>query len=101
MADGGEEAVVTEQAAEMNLEDAKPIFVSEKLGSDQDGDGCKGAPFKTVLQAMRSVGAEPFPPIMVDRKDGETGFEPIAKAQLKKMTKLFGQEKRKLEGRQC
>merc|ERR1711928_170038 len=73
------------------------LFVSDKLGNDQDGDGTKGAPFKTVLQAMRSVGSEPFPQIMVDRKDGETGFEAIAKAQLKKMTKLFGQEKRKLE----
>lgn len=77
--------------------DMVPIYVSDKLGNDQGGDGAKKAPFKTVLQAMRSVGAEPFPEIMVDRKDGETGFELIAKAQLKKMIKLFAQEKRKQE----
>jgi len=92
-----DDVVMEGQVNDMNLNDATPLFVSDKLGNDQDGDGTKGAPFKTVLQAMRSVGSEPFPPIMVDRKDGETGFEAIAKAQLKKMTKLFGQEKRKLE----
>ena len=73
-----------------------PIYVSDKLGDDRDGDGTKGAPYKTVLQAMRSFGSEPLPEIMVDKKE-EIGFELIAKAQLKKMTKLFAQEKRKLE----
>merc|ERR1712226_1350576 len=48
---------------------------------------------------MRSVVSESFPEFMVDKKDGEAGFEPIAKAQLKKQTKLFAQEKRKLEER--
>ena len=49
---------------------------------------------------MREVGKEPFPPIMVDTKtEGQQGYELIAKAQLKKMTKLFGQEMRKAEDR--
>ena len=49
---------------------------------------------------MRHVGKEPFPVIMVDAKTPETnGFEVIAKAQLKKMIKLFSQEQRKAEDR--
>ena len=76
----------------------EPLYTSEKLGNDESGDGTKKAPFKTVLRAMREVGKEPFPPIMVDTKtEGQQGYELIAKAQLKKMTKLFGQEMRKAE----
>lgn len=75
-----------------------PIFTSDKNGNDETGDGSEAKPFKTVLKAMHHVGAEPFPQIMVDSKDPEKhGFDVIAKAQLKKMTKLFGQEKRKVE----
>lgn len=74
-----------------------PLYVSDKFGNDTEGNGTKEAPFKTVMQAMRSVVSESFPEFMVDKKDGEAGFEPIAKAQLKKQTKLFAQEKRKLE----
>jgi len=93
-----EQPAIENAVKDMNIaSNMVPIYVSDKLGNDQGGDGAKKAPFKTVLQAMRSVGAEPFPEIMVDRKDGETGFELIAKAQLKKMIKLFAQEKRKQE----
>lgn len=75
-----------------------PIFTSDKNGNDETGDGSEATPFKTVLKAMHHAGKEPFPQIMVDSKDPEKpGFDVIAKAQLKKMTKLFGQEKRKLE----
>ena len=75
-----------------------PLYTSEKNGNDESGDGTEAKPYKTVLRAMHSVGAEPFPQIMVDSKDPEKpGFDVIAKAQLKKMTKLFGQEKRKME----
>ena len=44
------------------------MYVSEK-GSDENGDGSEAKPFKSVLQAMRSVGTEPFPVIYVDNKD--------------------------------
>jgi len=44
------------------------VYVSEK-GSDENGDGSEAKPFKSVLQAMRSVGKEPFPVIYVDNKD--------------------------------
>jgi hypothetical protein len=49
---------------------------------------------------MKHVGKEPFPPLYVDPKpDSEAAkagakYEPIAKAQLKKITKLWQQEVR-------
>lgn len=89
---------ISQKVKETKISDMPPIYTSEKTGNDETGDGSESKPFKTVLKAMHTVGAEPFPQIMVDTKDPEkTGFDVIAKAQLKKMTKLFAQEKRKLE----
>jgi len=82
------------------LEDTA-IYTSDCRGSDECGDGTYKVPFKTVLQAMKSHGKEPFPVIHVDVKpDSEaakTGakYEPIAKAQLKKVTKLWQQDVKK------
>jgi len=45
------------------------IYTSDKTGSDETGDGTEGNPFKTVLQAMRHAGKEPFPLIYMDAKD--------------------------------
>lgn len=45
------------------------IFTSEKSGNDDAGDGTEGNPFKTIFQAMRHAGKEPFPTIYVDAKD--------------------------------
>lgn len=45
------------------------VYISEKKGSDEDGDGSEAKPFKSVLQAMRSAGKEPFPVMYVDAKD--------------------------------
>ena len=44
------------------------VYISEK-GSDENGDGSEAKPFKSVLQAMRSAGKEPFPVMYVDAKD--------------------------------
>lgn len=82
---------------------AGPIYTSEKLGSDETGAGTAAAPFKTVLQAMRFAGKEPFPTIYVDVKptadaaDGGTAekYEPIAKSQLKKLQKVWAAQERK------
>ncbi|KAH8400499.1 hypothetical protein KR222_002152, partial [Zaprionus bogoriensis] len=73
---------------------ADALFTSEKRGNDESGDGSKEKPFKTILQAMRHAGKEPFPTIYVDSKDEKASddYEPAAKSQLKKIQKLFVRE---------
>lgn len=65
------------------------MYTSEKLGNDESGDGTEGKPFKTILQAMRAHGAEPFPTIYVDSTEDDIKFKPAAKSQLKKIHKLW------------
>ena len=45
------------------------LYTSDKTGSDESGDGSDAKPFKTILQAMRHAGKEPFPVIYVDSKE--------------------------------
>ncbi|KAK7075186.1 Asparagine--tRNA ligase, cytoplasmic [Halocaridina rubra] len=75
------------------------IYTSEKFGNDETGYGTQEKPFQTVLQAMRKADKEPFPTIYVDAKEGDQKYEVIAKSQLKKVTKLWKDEKMKLEAR--
>lgn len=44
------------------------LYTSEKHGDDTTGDGTESKPFKTILQAMKHAGKEPFPVIYVDSK---------------------------------
>lgn len=37
------------------------LYTSEKYGDDLNGDGSESKPFKTVLQAMKTVEKEPLP----------------------------------------
>jgi len=74
----------------MSADTKSDIYTSEKYGSDETGDGTESAPFKTILQAMRKAGSEPFPVIYVDGKD--TKFEPASKSQLKKIAKIWTRE---------
>jgi asparaginyl-tRNA synthetase len=73
------------------------IYTSEKRGNDETGDGSEKKPFKTILQAMRHAGKEPFPTIYVDAKDekSESPYEVVAKSQLKKIHKLWVRESNK------
>lgn len=73
------------------------IYTSEKTGNDETGQGTESAPFKTVLQAMRHAGKEPFPTIYMDAKgdNPESAFEPAAKSQLKKIQKIWQREANK------
>jgi hypothetical protein len=48
---------------------AAELYTSDKNGSDESGDGSEGNPFRTILQAMRHAGKEPFPIIYVDAKE--------------------------------
>merc|ERR1719412_296522 len=80
---------------------AEGLYTSELRGSDQSGEGTYKVPYKTILQAMMRYGKEPFPVIYQDSKpdseEAKSGkkYEPVAKSQLKKMTKLWKQEVRK------
>ena len=91
---------VTEKVAEMKVE-SEAIYTSDSRGSDENGEGTYKVPYKTILQAMRRHGKEPFPTIYQDPKpDSEAAksgkkYEEVAKSQLKKMTKLWQQEVRK------
>lgn len=48
------------------------LYTSEKHGNDESGDGSESKPFKTILQAMKCAGKEPFPVIYVDSKTDGT-----------------------------
>ncbi|XP_015522434.1 asparagine--tRNA ligase, cytoplasmic [Neodiprion pinetum] len=76
------------------------IYTSEKAGSDETGDGTQGKPFKTILQAMRHAGKEPFPTIYQDAKTEGEKYEPAAKSQLKKITKIWMREQYKTADQQ-
>nr|QBH73679.1 aspartyl-tRNA synthetase [Nicoletia phytophila] len=71
------------------------IFTSDKLGSDESGKGTEEKPFKTVLQAMRHAGKEPFPTIYVDSKEEGKKYDVITKTQLKKIQKIWQREQYK------
>lgn len=73
------------------------IYTSDKEGSDETGDGTEEKPFKTILQAMRHAGKEPFPTIIVDSKEEGKRWDVAAKSQLKKVTKIWAGEQRKFE----
>ncbi|XP_045770214.1 asparagine--tRNA ligase, cytoplasmic [Maniola jurtina] len=68
------------------------LYTSEKNGSDETGDGSSEKPFKTILQAMRHAGKEPFPTIYVDSKDDSKVYDVAAKSQLKKIQKIWVRE---------
>jgi len=97
---------VPEDDSQVKKGEEGSVYTSETRGSDEAGEGTYRVPFKTVMKAMKHAKSEPFPPIYVDVKaDSEaakTGakFELIAKAQLKKMTKLWQQEVKKEEKRE-
>ena len=56
------------------------MYVSEKGGSDETGDGSEQKPVKTLLQAMKCAGGEPFPKFMVDsKKEGEVSEQKESK----------------------
>lgn len=57
------------QFCQRNIFIAAALYTSDKNGSDETGDGSEGNPFRTVLQAMRHAGKEPFPIIYVDAKE--------------------------------
>lgn len=72
------------------------IYTSDSTGCDETGDGSKDKPFKTVLQAMRSYGKEPFPTIYVDSNTEGERYEPVSKTQKKKVSNFWQTEQKKI-----
>merc|ERR1719378_1708273 len=97
-------AEVTEKIKDVAVAE-NAVYTSDSSGSDEGGEGTYKVPFKTVMKAMKHAGKEPFPTIYVDVKPeseaAKSGakYELIAKAQLKKVTKLWQQEVKKEEKR--
>ena len=100
------------------LLDSARVFTSEKHGSDERGDGSESSPFKTPLQVLRHHGDVAFAndamTIFVDSKDeskvggvqrttacddgrSQGRWEPLSKAQLKKIRSQYEEEQRKQE----
>ncbi|EDO42109.1 predicted protein [Nematostella vectensis] len=96
------EGELAEKTADMTLQVANgPILYTSEKEGHEDGDGTITKPFKSVLQALQHAEGDAHQPvIMVDSKAEGERFEKIAKAQLKKATKLYQQEKRKSEERE-
>lgn len=76
------------------------IYTSQKNGNDETGDGSESNPFKSILQAMRYAGKEPFPSIYQDSQDSGKKYESVAKSQLKKVQKIWIREQYKNEDKQ-
>jgi len=75
------------------------MYISEERGNDESGTGTQDCPFKTTQRALRDWTSEPLPNLMVQSKEDSKSYEPIAKAQLKKVTKIWKEEQRKKEAR--
>ncbi|VEN57138.1 unnamed protein product [Callosobruchus maculatus] len=83
----------------MSGENKAPIYTSESRGDDTTGDGSEEKPFKTILQAMRKAGCEPFPVIYVDSKENGSKYDIAAKSQIKKQQNMWVRECYKKEAK--
>ncbi|XP_053267696.1 asparagine--tRNA ligase, cytoplasmic [Pleuronectes platessa] len=75
------------------------LYVSDKCGSDRDGDGSEQKPFKTPLGALMSVGKEPFPTIYVDSQKEDERWAVISKTQMKNAKKALSREQLKSDAK--
>ncbi|XP_077988398.1 asparagine--tRNA ligase, cytoplasmic-like [Glandiceps talaboti] len=83
-----------------SVDDSIVLYVSETKGNDDTGDGTEAKPFKTVLQAMKHYGKEPFPKISVDSKKEGEQWEDLSLAQRKKIYKIWARDQRKTAERE-
>ena len=60
--------VITKENTPEAAANEAEIYTSELRGSDESGEGTYKVPYKTILQAMRRHGKEPFPTIYQDPK---------------------------------
>ena len=59
---------IAKDDAETDTTSGEGIYTSELRGSDESGEGTYKVPYKTIMQAMRRHGKEPFPIIYQDSK---------------------------------
>jgi len=83
---------MTELIKTMEAMKLSELYCSEREGDDEAGDGTKENPVKTILQAMKMAGKEPFPNIFVDAKTEGDRWEPAAKTQINKNKKLWARD---------
>ncbi|KAG7272963.1 hypothetical protein CRUP_021468 [Coryphaenoides rupestris] len=76
------------------------LYVSDKCGSDQDGDGSEQKPFKTPLKALSSVGKNPFPTIYVDSQNEGERWAVISKTQMKNAKKAWNRDQSKADSKE-
>ncbi|XP_047200385.1 asparagine--tRNA ligase, cytoplasmic [Hippoglossus stenolepis] len=76
------------------------LYVSDKCGSDQDGDGTEQKPFKTPLAALVFAGKEPFPTIYLDSQKEDERWAVISKTQMKNTKKAFNREQMKTDAKE-
>ncbi|XP_049757799.1 asparagine--tRNA ligase, cytoplasmic isoform X1 [Elephas maximus indicus] len=76
------------------------LYVSDREGNDDTGDGTKEKPFKTGLKALMTVGKEPFPTIYVDSQKENERWDVISKSQMKNIRKMWHREQTKSESRE-
>ncbi|XP_071484718.1 asparagine--tRNA ligase, cytoplasmic-like [Diadema antillarum] len=88
-------ADLADTASKLSMAD-KPsvLYISEKEGNDDTGDGSELKPFRTLMCAMKASG-EPFPKFMCDSKTEGERWEEVSQAQKKKFAKLYAKEQRK------
>ncbi|XP_054160585.1 asparagine--tRNA ligase, cytoplasmic-like [Oppia nitens] len=78
----------------------KEIYINEKIGSDETGDGTEGKPLKTLLEAMRRAGEEPFPTFYSESKEANKIWDVVSVSQIKKIKKIWVREKHKKDEKQ-
>ncbi|XP_030833304.1 asparagine--tRNA ligase, cytoplasmic [Strongylocentrotus purpuratus] len=94
-------ADLAEKTSELTMSDKPAVmYISEKEGNDESGDGSEQKPLQTLLRAMTASGGEPFPKFMGDSKKEGERWEEVSQAQRKKITKLFAKEQRKTSERE-
>uniref|UniRef100_A0A131Y5X0 Asparagine--tRNA ligase, cytoplasmic n=1 Tax=Ixodes ricinus TaxID=34613 RepID=A0A131Y5X0_IXORI len=77
----------------------KAIYTSEASGNDESGDGSEDHPVRTLLQAMKIAGSEPFPTFYGDGKDDER-WTVVSQSQIKKVKKIWVREQYKSADRE-
>ncbi|KAM8960204.1 asparagine--tRNA ligase, cytoplasmic [Pelodytes ibericus] len=88
---------ISDRTAQLRLDE---MYVSDREGSDETGDGTKEKPFKTLLKAMLTFGKEPFPTFYVDSQKENERWDVISKSQLKSVRKIWNREQMKNEAKE-